>query len=137
MEISDTVGFCDRFSCSRPCSLTSHGGEHTQSGGLGSPALLVILQKLQFIIGVRPFHNVHQAKCGAEHLPAFLQDVCRVFQTCPRGKAPIVFSLEGLGYNRGVCGPTCPQLVSCHTTFRGPTDPHASRIGLLPSGHPD
>lgn len=115
-ETSNTVAFCDGFSL----LLQALQWPAFPSGGPGSPALLVILQKLQFVIGVRPFHDVHQAKCGAEHLPTFLQDVCRVFQTCPRGKAPIVFSLEGPGCNRGFCGPMCPQLVSCHTTFRGP-----------------
>lgn len=53
-----------------------------------TPAFFVILQELQLVIGVGSLHDVHQAEGGAEHLPTFLQDMCGMFQTCRRGRAP-------------------------------------------------
>lgn len=41
----------------------------------GAPALFVILQELQLVIGVGPFDDVHEPEGGAEDLPTFLEDV--------------------------------------------------------------
>lgn len=60
-----------------------------------TPALFVILQELQLVIGVGSFNDVHQAEGGAEDLSAFLQDVCRVFQTCCRGAGVLQFLPRG------------------------------------------
>lgn len=70
-----------------------------------TPAFSVILQELQLVVGVGPLHDVHQAKGGTEHLPSFLQDVRRMFQTCCRGMAPGFLSkraADKLG-EKGVC----------------------------------
>ena len=53
----------------------------------GAPALFVILQELQLVIGVGPFDDVHEPEGGAEDLPTFLEDVRVVFQTC-QDRAP-------------------------------------------------
>ena len=84
---------------SRTSALGEEAGSAVPTGPLSrpqdTPAFLVVLQQLQLVIGVGSFHDVHQAEGGAEHLPAFLQDVRRMFQTCHGGEAPAFLS-EGL-----------------------------------------
>ena len=50
-------------------------------GKLNSPVLSVILQKLQFIIGICSFHNIYQAQGCTENLSTFFKDMSRILQT--------------------------------------------------------
>lgn len=80
----------------RPCS--QERAPLDSSPPPGAPALFVILQELQLVIRVGPFDDVHEPEGGAEDLPAFLKDVCAVFQTCQDrapGRLPPRWGREG------------------------------------------
>lgn len=62
-------------------------------GKLNSPALSVILQQLQFVIGICSFHNIHKAKSCTENLPTFFKDMSRILQAYKEGT-----ELEHRGY---------------------------------------
>lgn len=50
-------------------------------GKLNSPALSIILQELQFVIGIRSFHNIYQTKSCTEDLSTFFEHMSRILQT--------------------------------------------------------
>lgn len=64
--------------------VTPNGGPHTTPGPeelVG--AAIVRLQKLKFVVGVGPFHDIHHPQHGiVEGLSGILQDMMRVCQTC-------------------------------------------------------